>query len=200
MENIIIRSCLNVAFELQKNGCLFVIELGDRKKNYYDVIYPIIVKQDGKKLSILEDKDKPFIKKLAELDGAVIINNSGCIEHFGVTLKRSENFMGHGKRHAFALATSKIKDVVCILASEEDHHIRTFREGVCIADLDSKTKLPLTIEQKIVEILNNPISKTMIASGIAASVLTLNPIPAIITITGSHVIISHGFERLKEFF
>lgn len=35
------------------------------------------------------------------------------------------------------------------------------------------------------------------ASGIATSILTLNPLPAILTISGSYVMVSEGFNKLK---
>ena len=65
---------------------------------------------------------------------------------------------------------------------------------------DQSTKISSNKKQKIAEILSAPISKTLIASGIATSVLTLNPLPAIITISGSYVIVSEGFDRLKNLF
>jgi hypothetical protein len=122
------------------------------------------------------------------------------MREFGVTLKRQTTFMGHGKRHAFAAGTSKMKNIVCVLASEEDKHVRVFRDGICLLDIDAKTRLTSDLKHKIVEIVNNPLSKILVASGIATSILTLNPIPAIITITGSSVIVSYGFDRLKALF
>jgi hypothetical protein len=75
-----------------------------------------------------------------------------------------------------------------------------FREGICISEVDSTTKMPVSIQNKLLEIVDTPISKMFIASGIAVSILTLNPIPAIITITGSTVVVSYGFEKLKKLF
>lgn len=197
----IINSCLDIAFSTVKAGSLFVIEL-ERKQGsgYYTRVFPAVRTSTGKYLSMMKARDRPVIKHLSELDGATIIDKNGKLRDFGVTLKRESTFIGHGKRHAFAAGTSKARDVLCILASEEDKHVRIFREGVCIADLDSRTKVSASLKQRVVEIVDNPLSKVLIASGIATSILTLNPIPAIITIAGSSVIVSYGFDRLKQLF
>ncbi len=196
----VIETCMELANN-QPEGCLFVIESNKNNKPYYKDYNVDIYKKRNARLSILNKKDKIIIHKLASLDGAVILNSDGYLLHYGATLTNSDRFVGHGKRHAFALGTSKkVPGTVTILASEEDKHIRAFRSGICIFDVDNTTKISSNKKQKIAEILSTPISKTLIASGIATSVLTLNPIPAIITISGSYVIVSEGFDRLKTFF
>ncbi|MDE1865146.1 MAG: diadenylate cyclase [Candidatus Micrarchaeota archaeon] len=197
----IIKSCLDLACNTVGEGSLFVIELDSRATNgYYTKVFPALKGPGGRGLSVLRVNDSAVIKHLSELDGATIINGDGRMKEFGVTLKKQATYIGHGKRHAFALGTSKLKNVVCILASEEDKHVRVFRDGICLLDIDSKTKLSSGLKQKVVDIMNNPLSKILVASGIATSILTLNPIPAIITITGSSVIVSYGFDRLKALF
>lgn len=197
----VVASCLELAFRTAKTGSLFVIEL-DRNQgsSYYTKVFPTVRTIRGKALSMARAKDLPVIKHLSELDGATVIDREGRLKEFGVTLKRENTFIGHGKRHAFAAGTSKAKNVICILASEEDHHVRIFRDGLCLAELDAKTKVPTNLKQRIVDVANNPLSRILVASGIATSILTLNPIPAIITITGSSVIVSYGFDRLKSLF
>ncbi len=196
----VIEECFNLSNN-QPEGCLFVVETDKISKKYYKDYNIDIYKKGNKRLSILNNKDKIVIRMLAGLDGAIILNNKGFLLHYGATLIHSDKFIGHGKRHAFALGTSKqVPGTVSILASEEDKHIRAFRSGVCIFDIDQSTKISSNKKQKIAEILSAPISKTLIASGIATSVLTLNPLPAIITISGSYVIVSEGFDRLKNLF
>jgi hypothetical protein len=194
-------SCLELAFKTVSQGSLFVVELDrDAGSGYYTKVFPAVRTAGGKALSVMGAKDAPLIKHLAELDGATIIDREGRLKEFGVTLKRQSTVIGHGKRHAFAAGTSRMRNVVCILASEEDKHVRLFRDGVCVAELDARTKVPTNLKQRVVDIVNNPLSKILVASGIATSILTLNPIPAIITITGSSVIVSYGFDRLKALF
>ncbi len=197
----VINSCIDLAMQNVEHGSLYVIETRNaQQNNYYTKVFPTLHNESRAKLSIVRETDKPIIKHLAELDGATIIDRNGNMIEFGATLKRQITFFGHGKRHAFALGTSRLKDTLCILASEEDKHVRLFKDGVCIFDIDSRTKLPSDIRHKISEILDSPLSKVLVASGIATSILTLNPIPAIVTITGSTVIVSYGFDRIKKFF
>ncbi|MGD0728951.1 MAG: diadenylate cyclase [Candidatus Micrarchaeaceae archaeon] len=200
-EKEVLSSCMDIAFKSVQHGCLFVVDLNKKRRyDYYTKVFESIIRKDGKPLNVTNERDDPVIRHLASIDGATIIEKSGEMREFGVTLKKHHTFFGHGKRHAFALGTSKIKNIVCILASEEDKHIRLFREGICIADIDAKTRLPANTKQKVVDILDAPLSKVLIASGIATSILTLNPIPAIVTITGSSVIVSFGFDKIKKFF
>jgi DNA integrity scanning protein DisA with diadenylate cyclase activity len=197
----VIDACIDVAFQNVDAGSLFVVELSKRRRNgYYTKTLPSIVNKNGTEIRITDQAGRHLIKHLSGLDGATIIDGKGGMKDFGVTLNKQHTFMGHGKRHAFALGTSKLPETLCILASEEDKHVRIFRDGVCVVDIDSTTKLPVGLKHKLVAILDAPLSKILVASGIATSILTLNPIPAIITITGSTVIVSYGFDRLKALF
>lgn len=200
VEKEVIKACMDTALHNTEYGCLFVIELDGRRNNYYTKVFESIRNERGMPLSILNESDKYIIKHLSIIDGATIIGKNGELKEFGVTLKNSSTFLGHGKRHAFALGTSKLSNIVCVLASEEDKHVRLFRDGACVADINSGEYTPSHIRQKIVDVLDTPLSKVLIASGIATSILTLNPIPAIITITGSSVIVSYGFDKLKKIF
>lgn len=200
-EKEVLSCCMDIAFKSVQHGCLFVVDLNKKRRyDYYTKVFESIIRKDGKPLSVTNHTDGPVIKHMAEIDGATVIEKNGDMREFGVTLKKHRTFFGHGKRHAFALGTSKIKNIVCILASEEDKHIRLFREGICVADIDAKTRMPANTKQKVVDIIDSPLSKVLVASGIATSILTLNPIPAIVTITGSSVIVSFGFDKIKKFF
>ena len=201
IEKEVIKACMDIALENVEHGCLFVIDLNEKPKHsYYTKVFKSLKGNDGKPLSVLREEDKYIIRHFAALDGAVVIDKAGEMLEFGVTLKNHLTFLGHGKRHAFALGTSKLPNVVCILTSEEDKHVRLLREGVCVADVDSRSYVPANLRHKVVEVLDTPLSKVLIGAGIATSILTLNPIPAIVTITGSTVIVSFGFDKLKNIF
>jgi len=196
----IIDACLNLSHK-QNEGCLFVIESEKTASKYYKDYNIDIYKKNNRRLSVFNDRDKQLIHELAGMDGAVIINAKGEMLHHGATLLNAEKMIGFGKRHAFAMGTSKkVNGAICILTSEEDGHIRVFKNGFCIVDIDKDTRLNITARQKIAEILGAPITKTLIASGIATSILTLNPIPAILTISGSYAVVSEGFNKLKVLF
>lgn len=197
----IIDICLQMAARNIRQGSLFVLDMRqDAAGSYYQGAHPRLFNAGRELLSILQPAECETVAHLATLDGACIIDAKGCLVDYGVTLKRQSTFANHGKRHAFAKGTSRLQGIICILASEEDSHIRTFREGVCIADIDSATKMPPSVKDKLLDILDTPLSKLLVASGIAVSILTLNPIPAIITITGSSVAVSYGFDRIKKWF
>lgn len=199
-EKKVIDACMDIAVSDADRGCLFVIEMEKPARSYYTKVFPALVYEGGANLNVTADADKQIVAHLATLDGATIVDRNGNLKEFGVTLKNQRTFLSHGKRHAFALGTSSIKGLVCILVSEEDKHVRLFRDGVCVVDMDSRTRIPTSIRHRVIDILDAPLSKLLIASGVATSILTLNPIPAIVTITGSSVIVSYGFDRLKKLF
>lgn len=199
MENPTVQACIELSYK-QPEGCLFAIEARSPKRKYYAPANLEIFKRDGSRLSVFNSKDRIVIHKLASLDGAMIINRGGELMHFGATLIHSRNFLGHGKRHAFALGTTaRANGVICILASEEDRMIRAFKNGVPVFELDSEDRVPLTTRRKLVELLTSRVTSLVIASGIAASILTVNPVPALVTISGTQIITYAGFEKARQF-
>lgn len=199
-EKRVIDACMDVAMGNTDHGCLFVIELEPQHGSYYAKVFPQLAHVGGRKLNVTDPVDKKIVQSLAAIDGATVVDKDGELREFGVTLKHQRTFLSHGKRHAFALGTSARKGIVCIVASEEDKHVRAFKGGICITDVDSRTGITADVRHKIIEILDTPMSKLLVGAGVAASILTLNPIPAIITITGSGVAVSYGFDRLKNLF
>jgi DNA integrity scanning protein DisA with diadenylate cyclase activity len=195
-----IDACLKLA-QLQEGGCLLVIETERRPSSgYYSDANNDLVRRDGKAFSVFDPDDRQAITALASVDGACIVSADGELKHYGATLRHSMNVPGHGKRHAFALGTSRsVKGAVCVLHSEEDHYTRVFRDGLCVAAISPNGRLRDGTRHRLAELLCNPITATLAASGIVASIFTLNPIPAIITISGSSLIVREGFERLKKF-
>jgi DNA integrity scanning protein DisA with diadenylate cyclase activity len=200
-EKEVIKTCIDLALQNVEHGCLFVIELnGKKRSNYYTKVFKSLKSDDGNPLSVTLEEDKHIIKHLSRMDGCTIIDSSGEMREFGVTLKNNATFFGHGKRHAFALGTSRLSNTICILSSQEDKHIRLFRDGVCVAEIDSKSYVPSALRHKLVDLLDTPLSKVLVASGIRTSISKLNPMPAIVTITGSDVMVSYGFDKLKKLF
>jgi len=195
-EKEVIKTCIDLALHSVDHGCIFIIDLGG-KGGYYTKVYRSLGTEEGKPLSVLNERDKYIIKHLATMDGATIIDKNGSMREFGVTLKKHDTFFGHGKRHAFALGTSKLKGKICILASEEDRHVRIFRDGICVVDMDAKTHIPNSLRFKLVEFLEKPLPAALKSNGIKASVLDSPPIPAMAIITGGTVMLSEGFERLR---
>jgi hypothetical protein len=194
----ILNACIDLSYN-QIEGSLFVIE--SKKVSGYYKSGCTIYKESGQLLSVMDESDKQVIRKLASLDGAMIIDSQGRMKSYGATLVNSNSFTGHGKRHEFAKGTSiACPEVTCVLTSEEDRRIRIFRHGELVVDINSRSRMPRTAKDKVAELLTSRTSQTLIASGVAASVLTLNPLPAIITITGSHLLVNEGVDRIKNVF
>ncbi len=194
----ILDACINLSYG-QMDGSLFIAERG-AASGYYK--YGVTLYHKGhRKLSVLNSYDLLTIKKLASIDGAVIVARDGSLKAYAATLTYSKRIIGHGKRHAFAAGTTARNPMlIAILASEEDRHIRIFENGITIFDIDSRTRIPVRTKDRVIELLLNKTSLTIIAGAIATSVLVLNPLPAIVTIAGSQVLVAEGFERLKKFF
>lgn len=198
MKNSIIQSCLNISIK-NIGGCLFTIVTDKYSlKKFYDFYTPAALPKI-EHCFVTNETDITIIEKLAEIDGAMIISSKGKVLEYGATLKYHDNFIRPGKRHAFAKGTSKIKGLITILKSEEDNHVRVFKEGICITDIDAKTKLPESFENKLIELLNQPISQILISSGITLSLLPA-ALPYIITFHGAKFFVSKGFEPLKKLF
>jgi DNA integrity scanning protein DisA with diadenylate cyclase activity len=190
----VIKACMDIALQSVGHGCIFVIELnGRRREKYYAKVFQRLRGEAGSSLSVMNDADRHIIKHLAAMDGATLIEGNGEMSEFGATLKNSITFFGHGKRHAFALGTSRLRNLVCILASEEDRHVRLFKDGLCIVDVDSNTYVPTHLRYGIADMLAAPMPERIIKSKGDA-------LPAMIMVNGGELMFSEGFESLGRLF
>jgi DNA integrity scanning protein DisA with diadenylate cyclase activity len=197
VETEVIKACIDISIQNTSHGCILVVDLSGRKRDgYYAKVFQHLKGEKGKLLSVRNEQDKHIIKHIVTIDGAAIIDQHGNMTEFGVTLKNPSTFFGHGKRHAFALGTSKLKGIVCILASEEDGHVRLFRDGACMADIDAKSYVPGNLREKVAEMLCSPIPQKLV-DNLSKSSHSGHSKP-MITITGSSLIISPGFDKLQR--
>ena len=193
-----LEACLALA-QRAKQGCLIVCETKPISKQYYKDSNRDFCHPDLSPISIFDPDDRQGLEKLAAVDGALILDSSGAMLDYGATLLHSTSMRGHGKRHAFARGTSMaVKGVVCILHSEEDGHTRSFRDGFLVVDIAPDGKLKNMTRHRIAALLCNPLTATLAVSGVVTSILSLNPLPAIITISGSTILIRQGFLGLKK--
>ena len=95
---------ISISKEISKKreGALFVIANTKRLNNKYSLLFP----QIQKKFYISEKGSEKIIEKLATLDGAVLISDSGMLLAYGAKLKRSIPVRGHGTKHAAAAGTT----------------------------------------------------------------------------------------------
>jgi hypothetical protein len=197
VETQVIKACIDISIQNASHGCILVVDLGAKKRSgYYAKVFQHLKGENGELLSVINEQDRHIIKHIVTMDGAAIIDYSGNMVEFGVTLKDASTFFGHGKRHAFALGTSKIKEIICILASEEDGHVRLFREGACMADIDAKSYVPGSMRQKVAEMLCSPLPQKLVDNlSNSAHLANMKPM---ITITGSSFMVSPGFDKLQR--
>jgi hypothetical protein len=183
-------------FATEKKGSLFVISKNDVSK-YYDQLYPDLF--SGKNINIKEKETQILLEKLADLDGAFVINEDGKILVYGAKLKKTKVFLGHGTRHSAALGITDLKDVMAILSSEEDGMVRIFKNHRIIAEINPRTGK----NEKFIEKLANLFSKAEIqvatSGGVASLLMGLNPLLAGAIFTGSWIVTKFGLASVKEF-
>lgn len=134
-----------------KHGALFIIGPRRKLKKNHDLMFPSLV--EG--FSLKEPGMEKVLLKLATLDGAVMISDSGELLAYGAKLKRSKPLRGFGTRHAAAHGmTQHIKDAIAILISEESNWVKIFREGEIVLEMKGE-EFPKNVDQKIFSYLIN---------------------------------------------
>ncbi len=183
-------------FAIEKKGSLFIISKTDISK-YYEQLYPDLFA--GKNINIKAKETQILLEKLADLDGAFVINEEGKILAYGAKLKKTKVFLGHGTRHSAALGITELKDVMSILSSEEDGIVRIFKNSRIVAEINPKTGE----NKKFLESLANLFSKAEIqvatSGGVASLLMGLNPLLAGAIFTGSWIVTKYGLASVNEF-
>ncbi len=185
----VIKKTLQSAIEVGRAGSLFVI--GVPEKKYWKTSYKKI-----KGLNILNDDDNQVIKKLAEIDGATIIENNGEMAAYGATIKTSKHVLGHGKRHGSAAGISMHKSIA-ILSSEEDGYVRVFKNGSCIEEINAKTKVSATAIEKMANFINNPDIRALTAGGVALSIVAAPLTVPFLVFTGTYFLVNKSIKAMK---
>jgi|YelNatPaOPRAMG01_1025707.scaffolds.fasta_scaffold06143_6 hypothetical protein len=187
--DLVTRKILQNAIEIGRIGSLFIIGTPPRK--YWETNYKKL-----KNLNVLNDDDNKVIKKLAEIDGATIIDQNGNLKAYGVTIKTTKHVLGHGKRHASAAGISKHK-TIAILSSEEDGYVRVYKNGLCIEEINAKTKLPITTIQKLANFINKPDIRALTAGGVALSIVAAPLTVPFLVFTGTYFLINKSINAIK---
>lgn len=198
IEKEVVKILIDIAMEFgqEKKGSFFVVTKKDIKRNY-NLLYPKLF--DGKKISIKSKDVVPVIRKLAELDGAIVIDDDGHIMDYGAIIKRTVTFKGHGTRHAAALGISQMDGVISIISSEEDGCVRIFRNGITLVEVNPLTKTPPTLSEKIARIITSAHIPLIGGGGLASLALGINPVVAAIVFTGSYIATKSGIQSLSDF-
>ena len=199
MDKEVVKLLIDIALEFgqEKRGSFFIVTNKDISK-HYKLLYPDLFS----KVDInIKDKDaRTVIKKLAELDGAIIVDDDGKIITYGAEItKKSVVVKGHGTRHAAALGISFIPGVTSIISSEEDGCVRIFKVGATLIEINPLTKTPPTLSEKIANLIASAHLPVIGGGGLASIALGVNPLVAAIVFTGSYIATKSGIQSLSEF-
>ena len=189
---------LDIAVDFGKKGkgSFFVITNSDISKHYCN-LYPDLF--GDKDISIRDKETLPLIKKLAELDGAIIVNKDGKIITYGAEILVAVLLKGHGTRHNAAFGISKFPDTTVITSSEEDGCVRIFKEGIPLVEINPHTKVSPKLSEKIASFLSSESIPLLSSGGIASIALGINPLMAVIVFAGSYVITKKGIVSINRF-
>ncbi|MBU2637439.1 MAG: DNA integrity scanning protein DisA nucleotide-binding domain protein [Nanoarchaeota archaeon] len=150
-----------------KEGALFVIGPANKFKKLYDPLFPQVLE----KVNLKQAGMGKVLEKLATLDGAVVISNTGDLLAYGVKIKKSIPVPGYGTKHAAAAGiTTHVQDSIAVLVSEEINWVKVFKNGKIILEMDSEEN-PKSMESKIISFLSEGDTALLTAAGISAAIL-----------------------------
>lgn len=172
---------IQIASEVVKQGEGSLIVIGKTKS--YHSIFPNFFKKG--KTSIFDAGMEKVLIKLAQVDGAIVLDNSGFIQAYGARITKSSTFKGAGTRHSAAKGISQEKGVIAILSSEEDKVVRIFKGGTVVAEINPNTKGVESSVSKLVKFVNSP--DGAVAAGAAIAIPFLS-IPGVIVFAGSYYV------------
>jgi len=198
MDKKIITEVTSMANDMakKKKGSFFIITKQDLSKKY-ELLYPDLFKD--KKINIKDKETKTLLLYLSEMDGAIIISDSGLVLAYGAKIKKTKLLFGHGTRHSAARGISQEKDTIAIISSEEDGQLRLFKNGELVAEINPETGKDRQFLEKIGELFSKPDIQVATAGGVSSLLLGLNPLLAGAIFTGSFIITKFGVASVKEF-
>jgi DNA integrity scanning protein DisA with diadenylate cyclase activity len=136
---------LQVALRISKRGEGALMVVGDVK-------YRPLVDQSVPPFKVVNNPK--LLETLALIDGAVVINNKGILEAYGVMIKTTRTLKNFGTRHSAALSAAK-KDNIVVMVSEEEKKVKVLKKGKMVMQLDSLQKNVEKSVPKAVEILES---------------------------------------------
>ena len=176
----------------KKEGALFVIAKDNKFKGLYEKLYPQIIDH----ANIFEKGAKELILKLAELDGAFLIDNKGNIIAFGTRITKSKVLPGYGTKHAAAVGiTEYIKDSTAILVSEESGWIKVFKTGKLIIEIDPTKNTPPSIMHKIISFITDNDTALLATAGASAAIMGVIPV---VVVSGTYLAIKTTSNIIKK--
>jgi len=198
IEKGVVKVLVDIAMEFgrEKKGSMFVITQSDISK-YYKLLYPDLF--SGRKVNIHDKSAEIVVKKLADLDGGIIIDEDGNIIAYGAEITKTFPYKGHGTRHSAALGISGVPGTISIVSSEEDGCVRIFRNGITLVEINPFTKTPPTLSEKIADMITSSHIPLLGGGSLASVALGVNPLVAAIVFTGSYIATRSGVLSLGDF-
>lgn len=184
---------LEVAKDLAKNkeGTLFVIAPKKKFKDTYKLLYPQIIPNHY----INEKGMDAVLKKLATLDGAILVSNYGELVAYGAMLKHTKTLPGFGTKHAAAAGiTNHIKDCTAILISDGLDWIKVFQRGKIVMEMDSGDR-PQSLVKQMVSFLTDQDTALITTAGASAAILGFAPV---MVISGTYLVIKTASGMIKK--
>ena len=147
----VFRLALELAHEGREGkpvGALFVIgDYRDVRRFYHEGRINPFKGYTEKERNIMDDSMSDTVKEIAKLDGAFIIKGNGVIMAACTTLRSAiagETLpQGFGARHAAAAAITASTKSIAITLSESTGHVRVWRRGTMITEIEKSPRIPL---------------------------------------------------------
>lgn len=198
IEKDLVKLVIDIAMEFgqEKKGSFFIITNRNIKK-YYSWLYTNILEKTRVKIN--NKRMLPLVKKLAELDGAIIIDEDGFLAAYGAQINKIKLYKGHGTRHSAALGISEIPGTLSITSSEEDGAVRIMRNGRTLVEINPLTRTPPTLSEKVADLVTSPSLAALGGGGLGAIALGVNPFVAAVIFTGSYIMTKSGARSLSDF-
>ena len=172
---------IQIISEVAKQGKGSLLVIGKTKS--YKTLFPNFFSKS--KVSVFDEGMEKVLVKLAQIDGALIVDSEGFVKAYGVRITKSSTFKGAGTRHSAAKGISEEKDVVAVLSSEEDKVVRVFKNGRIVAEINPHTKGVENNVSKLVRFVNSP--EGAVATG-AAIAIPFFGIPGVVVFAGSYYV------------
>ncbi len=109
-------------------GALFVVGNVEYKPLVDQTVPPFLISKNPK-----------LLESLALMDGAVIINEKGFMQAYGVRIKSKKVLKNFGTRHSAAVSSAKGDNLVVVI-SEEDKKVRILKKGKMVMQIDALQK------------------------------------------------------------
>jgi len=176
LEEVLIQVGLRIA--KRGEGALFIVGKAEYKPLINQNVPPFMAIENPK-----------LLESLALMDGAVIIDNTGMVEAYGVMIKSRKTFKNFGTRHSAGLSASRNNNLAIVI-SEEDRKIRILKNEKMIMQIDALQKNVEKSVPSAVNVLESVGAGTLgsIGTGILVPSLGIAFLPGVIIFGSAYFI------------